>query len=99
MKDLNCCKCGTKFAIEDSIHAARMQDGEVFTCPNGHEQYFSPSENDKLKKEIERLNALVIRIGKFKDEWVGRFHSTDRSLRATKGVVTKLKMKLYPERY
>ena len=99
MKELNCCNCGTKFAMEDSIYAARREDGETFTCPNGHEQYFSESENKKLRDEIKRLELRVERYQNDSRYWRSRYHRVSRSLSATKGVVTKLKMKLYPDRY
>lgn len=99
MKNMTCCNCGTKFGMEDSIYSLRKEDGEEFSCPNGHKQYFTESENSKLKKEVERLTK---NRDYYKERFDRRGEGIDRlsrSLSATKGVVTKLKMKLYPERY
>lgn len=99
MKELNCCNCGTKFAMEDSIYADRLQDGDTFTCPNGHEQHFSESENKKLRDEVKRLKAMGESYIDSRTWWRNRYYTAKHSLSATKGVVTKLKMKLYPDRY
>ena len=99
MRELNCCNCGTKFAMEDGIYLQRKTDGKYFTCPNGHEQHFSESENKKLKDKVASMEKQLSSVCRQRNTWRGIAESTGRSLSATKGVVTKLKMKLYPERY
>jgi hypothetical protein len=99
MKNLNCCNCGTKFAMEDSIYADRLEDGGIFTCPNGHKQHFTESENKKLRDKVAKLERLLRMAREQRDNNKRWYEGCERRLSATKGVVTKLKMKLYPDRY
>jgi hypothetical protein len=96
---ITCKTCGTLFSISDSLYEIRKEDGRTFTCPNGHELHYSPSENDKLRAEVKELKANLSRRQTTLTYWREASEYTSRSLAATKGVVTKLKKKLYPERY
>ena len=99
MVNVTCCKCSMVFGMPDELYRLRQEDGKGFTCTNGHNMVFSPSENKTLKKELKRA-----RDGRdnYKRWWLERGDDIDRLVRqrsALRGVVTKLKMKLYPERY
>ncbi len=99
MIKVTCSNCGIVFGMSDDIYHQRQKDGKSFTCTNGHSLHYSPSENDRLKKEIERLKARCTSLQDTSSYWQGHYNMASRSLSATKGVATKLKMKLYPERY
>jgi hypothetical protein len=50
----HCCSCGVSFAITEDLHIRRRCDGGVFWCPNGHQQQFTESEIERLRKLLER---------------------------------------------
>ena len=99
MINVTCCKCSIVFGMSDDIYHRRQKDGENFTCTNGHVMIFTPSENSNLKKEVKRLKELLSDESGYVRYWKNGARQLQRSLSATRGVVTKLKKKLYPERY
>ena len=61
-----CCSCGIKFAMAKELHAQRVKDHKMFSCPNGHEQYYRGKTKDQkrveeLEKEKTRLESLIER--------------------------------------
>ncbi len=52
-----CCvgSCGGHVYLSAREHAYHRERGTWFYCSNGHKQHFSPSEVDKLREEIKRL--------------------------------------------
>lgn len=64
MINVTCCNrdCGVDFGIPEHIERqARRDAGRRVVCPNGHGFVYQDSEPDRLRKEIERLNAQVVR--------------------------------------
>ena len=94
MKNITCYKCQTVFGMSDDMYDDRLEDGEVFSCPQGHRQHFSPSHNSQLRDEIKSLKARLSSVKRDNAYWRDRCNRTERSLSATKGVVTKLQKKL-----
>lgn len=90
MKIVTCCVCATVFQMTDALYRDRTDDGKLFYCPNGHEQYFTESSASKIKtleKEIGRL------LHSFERETLAHNY-TIRQLRSVRGVVTKLKRQI-----
>ena len=55
----NCCVCGLPFA--SPVLTERLADGKSFRCPNGHEQSYTESHQQKaerLKSELARERNL-----------------------------------------
>lgn len=52
LETVNCCACGTTFAMQQTLKKARMDNGGVFWCPNGHEQIYTKPRCEKLKDEL-----------------------------------------------
>lgn len=48
MKSIACCVCGTVFSVDDNVYTARLRDGKIFYCPNGHRQAFTESEASEI---------------------------------------------------
>ena len=81
-----CCVCHISFAMTKDFCAARLKDKKSFYCPNGHSQFFiSETEEEKLKKEVNRLENKIedIRSCKRRIEYARRYW---------KGKVTKLRI-------
>ncbi len=96
-EQVTCCNkgCLQPFALTTSFKSARAKDKRTFWCPNGHPQHFTgDSAEDRLRKNVE---ALQTRIG-FRDAEISQLRNSragvERRLRATKGVVTKLKQRI-----
>lgn len=85
-----CCNCGITFGITKGFKDKRLSDGKSFYCPNGHSQYYTKSDAQRIKdlqKQIaaERENATW---------WANQAKSKARSLSATRGQVTKIKNRI-----
>lgn len=57
MTKINCCKCGIKFSVSDSMHETLQRTHAIFYCPNGHAQSF-PDENDERKNNGDSSSKL-----------------------------------------
>lgn len=84
---IDCCSCGALFAVPDLVNAELLSSGRSFYCPNGHSQRYSDSLQKQLKAERDNVARLNARIAQ------ERAHSDalERSRRATKGQLTKVK--------
>jgi hypothetical protein len=85
---IECASCGMLFGITQTYLRKRLEDHKGFYCPNGHANYF-PQET-----EAERLRGqLEFARNRARGE-ERRREVAERSLAATKGVVTKLKKRV-----
>lgn len=57
-----CCVCGVEFGIPETIQKARLVDGKLFYCPNGHDQYYADCQIAKMERCVDELEK------KFKDQ-------------------------------
>lgn len=86
----SCCNCGTPFAIEEGLRKQLLNHPRVrhFYCPNGHEQwYVGETAETKLRRSRDRLGAQLIAE---QDQHA----ATERSRRALKGQITKLRRRI-----
>jgi len=81
-----CYSCGVVFAMTADFRRQRLAHHDLnFFCPNGHQQhYIGETEADKFKRLYEQSER---RAGQNYD----RAQRVERSLQATRGVVTKLR--------
>jgi hypothetical protein len=92
-----CGTCGIPYAVPDYFEAQRRKDHLTFYCPNGHARYYTeqPDENAaELKKKLDlekRLREAAEADARYARN---RQSAAENSLRATKGVVTKLKRRV-----
>lgn len=90
-----CCKCGTTFAMTEELQKARRRDHMLFYCPLGHGQYYSgKSDEEKLREQLERAQKEIKRVqADYEYEWSTR-KAAERSLSATRGVLTRTKNRI-----
>lgn len=88
---IDCASCGILFAITADLEERRREDGQSFSCPNGHPQHFTASELDRAKKRIKTLEEEIERKQRRYAQEKDARERTERSLAATKGQVTKLR--------
>lgn len=84
---LDCASCGVIFAITDEFEDQRRGDGRSFHCPNGHSMSYGSGDKERIRSLETQLrnangDAMFYR---------SNMEAAERSLRATKGVVTKLR--------
>jgi hypothetical protein len=90
IRHTRCYKCGTAFAMEAVLYNQRLDDGQSFWCPNGHEQGFTKSRAariEQLKSELER-EKQTLRMTR------STLETTERRRSAAQGVATKRLKKL-----
>ena len=94
---VTCCNknCLQSFAMTIAFKNARLKDKRTFWCPNGHPQHFtSETTEERLRKNVETLQT---RIG-FRDAEISQLRNSragvERRLRATRGVVTRMKRRI-----
>jgi hypothetical protein len=88
---IDCCTCGVSFGMTTEMERARRRDHAWFYCPNGHNQHFTAkSDADLLAEERRRAK----RLSDLLDDEQQQHRATERSLRATRGVVTRTKKRI-----
>lgn len=81
---MDCCNCGVLFGMAEGLYTERQTKGGSFWCPNGHNQHFTEPETTRLQRLLKNAKADV--------EWERKYReAAEHRLRATKGVVTKLR--------
>jgi hypothetical protein len=55
------CWCGIKYAVPDNLLRHAHNDGQVIYCPLGHKCHWAESEADRLRKKLEREQAMSTR--------------------------------------
>lgn len=74
---MTCCKCGTAFAMDETLKGLRERDGATFYCPNGHGQIYTGSpvallaeKEAELKEMQEELRDAKTEITRLRCELV-----------------------------
>lgn len=58
IKSLTCGHCGILFGLESAFMAARLDDGQLFYCPNGHRiGWKAANERQRTEKRLEDAEA------------------------------------------
>lgn len=92
---LHCYACRCAFGItEDHYNRARRSSSVEFYCPNGHDQVFSETSEQKLQRELanerRRLDSESARVTSLRDQ----LEATERSLRGHKAAKTRIKNRI-----
>jgi hypothetical protein len=88
---ITCFKCGITFAVPTHYQVKRLEDGESFWCPNGHSQAYCESTVKRLEREKAKLVAQLDQRKAEAEHFREERDATERRLKATKGVVTRIK--------
>lgn len=84
---IDCFVCGLVFGIDSRFVSRRRKDGRTFYCPNGHGQHFTETEEVRLERRLKSLEAQNTHLQDQRD-------AAERSARAYKGQVTKIKRRV-----
>lgn len=92
---ITCCVCEIEFGMPQGVYENRKEDHKLFSCPNGHGQYYSSSsEKDKLKKKIKALDQKVSYLEGNRDYWRRIAAIEERRRCGYQGYIAKLKGQL-----
>lgn len=91
---LTCRSCGVDYMIPKALHEGRKRDKEYWFCPNGHQWHYAENEEDRLRRERDRL----VQDAAYKDDRIKslaeqRDHA-ERRVAAARGQVTKMKKRV-----
>jgi hypothetical protein len=89
-----CVNCGVPFGMPRSLDESFRQSGKSFCCPNGHWQSYSETVEVKLRKELERREAELLREKNTSEFWRTQKQEAERRVSAQKAVTTKLKKRI-----
>lgn len=92
---IDCAKCHMTFGIPDRFQKDRRNDHATFYCPAGHDNYYpGKSEAEKLREQLDRTKKSLEIEHQLREGAQRRADAAQRSLSATKGVVTKMKRRI-----
>ena len=90
-----CCNCGTHFGMSQETYRHFRDNHKEFCCPYGHEQHYTGksdaeklTETEKAKRDLENKLKYAEQSKSYYQE---QNENHKNALRATKGVVTKLR--------
>lgn len=83
---IQCCRCGTPFAMSADLERVRRVDHEIFYCPLGHQQHWpaGKTQEQKLQEQINRERSRAASLSAQLDQ-------EKASHSSTKGQLTKAK--------
>jgi hypothetical protein len=87
---IDCFKCGALFGLPNDVNDELLARGRTFYCPNGHGQHYTNSLQKQLQDERDRSARLNARL----DQERAHSNAVERSRRATKGQLTKVKKRV-----
>lgn len=91
-----CCTCGIAFALPEEYQEKKMENHTNFYCPNGHAQHYGgKTEAEKLKDKLaaEESRHAQTRADRDREQKLRR--QAERSARAQRGQVTKIKNRIW----
>ena len=83
----DCIECGISFGVPKSFDRERREDEKSFSCPNGHEQFYTEGTSTRLKRELEQAEGRLIAAEDQRD-------ATQRTLRTTRGHLTRVRNRI-----
>ena len=86
-----CWVCGITFGMPTRWHNRLSDDRKNFWCPAGCKLFYGKSTVTKLREQVEREQQKLVREREWHQRTKGFLETTERSLSATKGVVTRIK--------
>jgi hypothetical protein len=88
---VECGNCGIPFGLPKNLCDARLKDGGSFYCPNGHRISWTESENDRLRKQAETLDAKATRLLAERDRLAAERDHQKARVNGYKGQLAKTK--------
>ena len=91
---LQCSECAVVYYFPANWCNQARKEGKDWQCPNGHGQWYGEAENDKIRRERDRLKQRIAE----KDDQIRREQDNAdferRRARAHKGHATRIKNRI-----
>jgi len=87
----SCPSCSIYFAAPKEMFVRKRQDGSSFYCPNGHSLSYKDNENNRLRRERDRLKQQIAQKEDYERELREARDRADRQAAAARGQVTKMR--------
>lgn len=86
------CECGILYALTRQFINCKQNNHETFYCPNGCTRHY-PAKTDKeiLQEKLDKTKQRLVDEQECCIQAQEGWRATERSLSATKGVVTKMR--------
>lgn len=99
IESVNCGACGITFGLESSFKTARLDDGKLFYCPNGHGiswEAINQAERTEiqLREQVEAARSLAQREAQRRAQAEAVARTADYKARAAKGQLTKTRKRI-----
>lgn len=95
LETLSCANCGMTFAFPEVVHTRYRHSHDSFYCPVGHQNYYpGKSDLEKVNAQLESTKASLVFERNLREGAQRQREAVERSLAATRGVVTKLKKRV-----
>lgn len=95
LEEVKCWVCGCNFAVDYTVLDNKKRYDKTLYCPNGCHLGFGETPEQKLRKEMEQKLAAAKREKEYLEarekSQRQRADAAERSLKATKGGVTRIK--------
>lgn len=92
---VTCVRCGIAFAVPADMLSRRREDHGSFSCPNGHSLSFpQQSDAEKAQADAEKYKRLWKEEQRYVATIIEERNAAQRSLKATKGALTKTKQRI-----
>jgi predicted nucleic acid-binding Zn-ribbon protein len=89
-----CCNCGTVFGINEAQLRQLRQSGAWFCCPNGHQQHYTETEADRLRKQLAATEKSRDSARAYARSVQDQNDAERRAHAATKGQLTKTRKRV-----
>lgn len=89
-----CGECGITFAVPKEFDEEKQKEGSSgkgWYCPNGHARIYCETKESILKRELAREKQRTDQLAAEAKDLRKRKAAVERSLTATRGVVTRIK--------
>ena len=91
---VECYKCHVLFAMTEEHNDLCLSRGYNFFCPNGHDQRYTESKEQKLQKELDIQKQVAERERKWRESAEADTKHERRSKNAYRGQLTKIKKRV-----
>ena len=62
LETVTCCNCSVVFAMPDYMIKRLQERGGSFYCPNGHSQYYTKSEVQRLREKLDEQTRAATQM-------------------------------------
>lgn len=89
-----CYRCAVYFGVPEAMLSSLKRTGNNFWCPSGHQQHFTETDADRLRKQLARTEQERDYARANATHYRDQREAEERAHRATRGHVTRLRKRV-----